>query len=112
MASLYTNENFPFPAVEELRHLSHDVLTIQETGHAGQAVPDGDVLARARAESRILVTLNRRHFIRLHQSEPDHYGIVVCTFDPDFVALARRIGEALAGQQEWRGQLMRINRPA
>jgi predicted nuclease of predicted toxin-antitoxin system len=98
--------------VEELRRLGHDVLTIQETGHAGQAVPDLDVLAFARAESRILITLNRRHFIRLHQAEPDHHGIVVCTFDPDFVALAHRIDAAVTGPQQYRGQLIRINRPA
>ena len=34
MARLYANENFPFPVVEELRKLGHDVLTIQETGKA------------------------------------------------------------------------------
>jgi len=28
MARLYSNENFPFPAVEELRCLGHDVMTI------------------------------------------------------------------------------------
>jgi len=39
MARLYANENFPLPVVEELRRLGHDVLTIQETGKAGQSVP-------------------------------------------------------------------------
>jgi hypothetical protein len=28
MARLYTNENFPRPAAEELRLLGHDVLTV------------------------------------------------------------------------------------
>ena len=32
MARLYANENFPLPVVEELRHLGHDVLTMQEAG--------------------------------------------------------------------------------
>jgi Domain of unknown function (DUF5615) len=32
---------------------------------AGQAIPDADVLAFAVAEQRIVVTLNRRHFIRV-----------------------------------------------
>ena len=40
MARLYADENFPFPAVEELRRLGHDVLTSHEGGQAGQAVPD------------------------------------------------------------------------
>ena len=38
MAKLYANENFPFPVVEELRKLGHDVLTVQESGKAGQAL--------------------------------------------------------------------------
>lgn len=67
MARLYSNENFPLPVVEELRRLGHDVLTIQETGQVGQAMSDEAVLAFARAEGRALLTLNRKHFIRLHR---------------------------------------------
>jgi hypothetical protein len=36
MARLYANENFPFPVVEELRRLGHDVLTTLEAGNAGR----------------------------------------------------------------------------
>ena len=43
MAAIYSNENFPLPAVQELRRLGHDVLTIQETGEAGNALPDDAV---------------------------------------------------------------------
>ena len=65
MANLYANENFPLKVVEELRRLGHDVLTTQEAGKAGQAVPDEEVLDYARAASRAVLT-NRRHFIRPH----------------------------------------------
>jgi hypothetical protein len=41
------------------------VLTTYESGQAGQATPDEDVLAFAVAEGRILVTLNRKHFVRV-----------------------------------------------
>ena len=51
MARLYANENFPHPVVAELRRLGHDVLTIQETGRAEQALVDEDVLALAAAQS-------------------------------------------------------------
>lgn len=44
MARLYTNENIPFPAVETLRELGHDVLTVQETGKAEESWPDAEVL--------------------------------------------------------------------
>jgi sugar phosphate isomerase/epimerase len=112
MARFYANENFPFPAVEALRRLGHDVLTTAESGRAGQAVPDADVLAFAVAAQRIVVTLNRRHFIRLHQTTSTHAGTVVCTFDPDFAALAQRIHSALEAQPQMAGQLVRVNRPA
>ena len=111
MARLYANENFPLPVVEELRRLGHDVLTIQETGRAGQAMPDEAVLAFARDAGRTLLTLNRKHFIRLHRERPAHAGIVVCTLDADFISLARRLHEAIAGNDGLAGRLIRVNRP-
>jgi hypothetical protein len=110
MPRLYTNENFPRPAAEELRRLGHDVLTIQEAGNAGQAIPDEQVLAFAKSQQRTVITLNRKHFRRLHHERPDHAGIVVCTFDPDFVSLAGRIHQALELQELLAGQLIRVNR--
>ena len=112
MARLYANENFPLPVAEELRRLRHDVLTIHETGKAGQSVSDEAVLAFARADGRALLTLNRKHFIRLHNEQPHHAGIIVCTFDPDFVGQAHRIHEAIESQAQLSGQLIRVNRPA
>lgn len=111
MARLYSNENFPLPAVEKLRALGHDVLTIQETGKADQALPDDAVLKFAAAENRALLTLNRRHFIRLHRENPQHAGIIVCTVDPDFSAQAERIHKVIDAQSSLSGQLIRVNRP-
>ena len=111
MARLYANENLPFPVVEELRRLGHDVLTTYESGQAGKATYDEDVLGFSLAEGRILITLNRRHFVRLHKTRPDHAGIVVCSFDPDSVGLAHRIHVSLASRPLLQGELLRINRP-
>jgi Domain of unknown function (DUF5615) len=111
MAHLYANENFPLPVVEELRRLGHDVLTTYESGRAGIAVPDDEVLAFSVTEKRVLLTINRKHFIRLHRQQPTHTGIIVCTFDLNFAALAQRIHDALAAQSDMSGQLIRINRP-
>jgi hypothetical protein len=111
MAHLYANENFPLPVVEELRHLGHDVLTTYESGQAGLAIPDDEVLAFARSDKRIVLTINRKHFIRLHRETQDHAGIIVCTFDLDFRALAQRIHTALTSAVPMNGQLIRINRP-
>lgn len=52
MARLYSNENFPLPVVARLRELGHEVLTIQETGKADQALPDSEVLSFAAREKR------------------------------------------------------------
>ncbi|MGH7495474.1 MAG: DUF5615 family PIN-like protein [bacterium] len=112
MARLYTNENFPLPVVVELRQRGHEVLTSQEAGNAGRTIPDDEVLDFARTNLRVLLTLNRKHFIRLHQQQPNHAGIVVCTFDPDFVSLAARIDSALKAMPQVSGQLIRVNRPA
>ncbi len=111
MARLYSNENLPLPVVEELRRLGHDVLTVQEAGKAGLAESDQAVLAFAAAESRTLITLNRKHFIRLHGEQPEHAGIIVCSFDADFLALARRIHEAMETAGDLRRQLLRVDRP-
>ncbi len=111
MARLYANENFPFPVVEELRKLGHDVLTVLETGKAGQKFDDPDVLAFARSLDRAVVTLNRKHFIRLHSQLPDHAGIIACTVDADFAGQAGRIHAAITPLANLTGQLIRVNRP-
>jgi hypothetical protein len=85
MARLYANENFPFPVIEELRKLEHDVLTMHEAGTADQLLSDEALLACASADGRAVLTLNRKHFVRLHSVQPEHAGIIACTFDPDFV---------------------------
>ncbi len=111
MARLYSNENFPFPVVEELRRFGHDVLTIQETGRANQAMIDEEVLAFANEKQRILLTLNRRHFIRLHNKRQSHAGILACTFDPDFSAFAKRIDDAIQAESNFSQKVVRVNRP-
>ena len=55
------------------------------------------------------INRDRVYFIRLHHHTPNHAGIIVCTFDIDFVALAQRINTALAAQPDVNGQLIRID---
>ena len=112
MARLYADENFPLPVVEELRKLGHDVLTIQEDGRANESLPDDDVLAAATEFQRTVLTLNRKHFARLHFESSLHSGIVSCTFDLDFEGQARRIHEAITDQASLEGALIRVNRRA
>ncbi len=111
MARFYADENFPLPVVEKLRDLEHDVLTMLEDEKANQRIPDEEVLARATAIERALLTTNRKHFIRLHNASSIHYGIVVCTFDPDFEGQARRIDRAVRAHETLARELIRVNRP-
>ena len=76
-----SNENFPIPTVVALHALGHDVATIQERGRANESAPDPQVLALAKAEGRIVLTLNRKDFYRLHNRDQDHAEIVVCVAD-------------------------------
>ena len=111
MAKLYANENFPFLVVEELRLLGHDVLTTHEAIEAGQSLPDENVLAFADARGRALLTLNRKHFIQLHNINQDHAGIIVCSFDWDFIGQAHRIHAAIESESQLSRELIRVNRP-
>jgi hypothetical protein len=61
-------------------------------------------------QNRILITFNRKHFIRLHAENSDHAGIIVCTVDANFEALAQHINTALAENETMTGQLIRVNR--
>ena len=110
MAQLLADENFPLPVIHALRALGHDVHTLHDYGHSGQALPDPEVLAFATVQQRALLTLNRRDFIRLHLQNTAHAGILVCTFDADFAGQAQRIAAALTAQPILTGQLLRVNR--
>jgi predicted nuclease of predicted toxin-antitoxin system len=109
MAALYADENFDARVVTELRQRGHDVRTVQEAGRRGR--DDPSVLADATAEGRAVLTCNRRHFLRLHRQSTAHAGIIVCTPDPDVVALAVRIDQAIVAAGSLVGQCLRVNRP-
>ena len=53
---LLANENFPSDAVDALRERGHDVIWIRTDAPGSR---DEDILARARRESRVLVTFDK-----------------------------------------------------
>src|SRR5260370_12524382 len=111
MARLYADEDFPYPVVERLRQLGHDVLTALEAGQANQGIGDADQLAFATGLGRAILTRNRRHFIRLHAASAHHAGIISITDDPDLDGQANRIDKALAAHSTLASQHLRANRP-
>ncbi len=91
MARFYSNENIALWIVAELKRLAHDVLTALDAVRANASVRDVDVLAFAVAERHILLSPNRRHFLQPHRnSTVGHNGMLLCTFDSDFIRQPRR----------------------
>jgi uncharacterized protein with PIN domain len=110
LARLYSNENFPFAVVRLLRILGHDVLTTVDAGQAGKAIPDNEVLQFATTENRIVLTFNRRDFIKLHTRMADHAGITMCKVDTDAERLTKKIDTLLGANPVTAKQLFRVNR--
>ncbi|WP_373539287.1 DUF5615 family PIN-like protein [Chamaesiphon sp.] len=112
MVRLYADEQFPLAVVEHLGSLGHDILTVQAAGNANLKIPDDRVLEFATVESRIILTLNRRDFKRLHRLQPSHAGIIVYTDDRDRSALADRIHAAILAETPLVDKLISVVRPA
>jgi hypothetical protein len=110
MARLYANENFPVEVVHRLRELGHDVLTTHDTGRSNQRIEDDAVLRFAFESHRCVITINRKDFMRLHRSHPDHAGIIVCTENRDFEAFAHRVDEKIKREPELARKLVRVVR--
>ncbi len=112
MARLYADEHFPRIVSQLLRNMGHDVLTVQEAGNANLGISDEEVLAFAVTNDRAIVTINRFDFVGLHQLDPNHAGIIVCSNDPDRNRMAMRINEAISAEETLTGKLIRVNRPS
>jgi predicted nuclease of predicted toxin-antitoxin system len=113
MIKFYTDEGFPRPTTLAFRDLGYDILTCQEAGKANQNISDEDVVAFATEQNRVVLTVNCRDFIKIHRQSNHHTGIIACTEDLKFEALALRIHEAVSNHEgEFTNQLLRIYKPA
>jgi predicted nuclease of predicted toxin-antitoxin system len=112
MKRFYADEQYPYPVVKCLRDLGYDVLTVQEAGRSNQRIPDDEVLAFATQSDRTVVTQNRKDFIQLHRIQSNHAGIIVCTDDRNWDALAQRIHIAVEAEESLQGKLIRIVKPS
>ena len=103
------DENVPLMLAEALREREHDAIHIAQTSpRAG----DADVLARARAEDRILVTFDD-DFGRMifHEGVEPPPGVVYMRTRPDSVPLtiARFLDALDAGPPDLRGKFFVID---
>src|SRR5947208_10274105 len=106
MALLFADENFPLPIVQILRTLGHNVVTTQESGLQGK--DDPVLFTFASSQKRAVLTLDRFDYVKLHKKHAQHGGIVACTRDDDFAALAQRIHDAIELGPDLAGRLLRI----
>ena len=72
MVKLLADEHVAGAVVSGLRRRGVDVLTLNEAGLL--AAEDGDILARARLEGRVVFTQDQ-DFLRLHAAGLPHAGI-------------------------------------
>jgi hypothetical protein len=109
---MYSNENIPLPVVQHLRRLQHDVLTVFEAGNANTSISDAEVLAFAVQQERIVLTINRKDFIALHnnykRAKKTHYGVIVCTKDDDFKRFAMNVHTAIESELPILNKLVRV----
>lgn len=110
MADLYADEQFPKAAVGNLRDFDHDVLTVQDAGKRGDS--DKQVLEFATEQTRAVITINRKDFIRLHRENSEHGGIIACKQDNDWQRLATNVNQVIIENEPLKGKLIRVKRKA
>ncbi|MFC1705760.1 DUF5615 family PIN-like protein [Planctomycetota bacterium] len=93
--------------VGRLRRAGYDLLTVNDAGL--RTASDEEVLARAAAEDRVLVTRNCADYLELHHARSEHAGIICvyaeaephkCMSDREIVAALAKLessGAPLAG---------------
>ena len=96
------NENFPLDAVERLRAAGHDVTWVR-TDAPGSTDPQ--VLARALAEQRVLLTFDKDFGeLAYHAGLPSGCGVVLFRLQAGSAAqLAAWVAAAVATRSDWAG---------
>ena len=73
MSKFYADENIRIQMVQEMRAKGLDVQTSPEANNDG--ITDPEQLDYATSQNRIILTDNRRDFIKLHNEGKEHSGI-------------------------------------
>ena len=96
------NENLPEACVLRLRQDDHDVLWIRE---AAPGSPDTDLLARAHAEGRLLITFDKDfgELVFRRGAKASHGVVLFRIAQPSAVAVAARVAAVLASRADWSG---------
>src|SRR5437660_922731 len=99
---LLANENFPLDVVESLRNEGHDVLWIRTDAPGSK---DPDILKRAVAENRILLTFDKDFGdLSCQFGLPASCGIVFFRLQASSsAALAKVVAAAFRSRTDWAG---------
>ena len=99
---LCANENIPEDCVLRLRQSGHDVLWIRE---AAPGSPDHDVITRAAAEGRLLITFDKDFGeLVFRRGATASCGVVLFRIaQPSAAVVAERIGAVLESRDDWGG---------
>ena len=99
---LLANENFPAEAVEALRSRGHDVVWVR-TDSPGS--PDQEILARAVAETRVLITFDKDFGeLAFRAKPPMAAGIVLFRVSPRSPSFVARLSvKVLESRTDWAG---------
>lgn len=96
------NENFPFDAVEALRQIGHGITWIRTES---PGISDPEVLSRAQAENRILLTFDKDFGeLAFRAKLPATIGIILFRIKaPSSVVVAQKVTTAIALRNDWAG---------
>lgn len=99
---LLANENFPGLAVEALRSKGHDLLWVRTEA---PGIPNAEVLARAQAEHRLLITFDKDFGELAFRSRlPAECGVILLRIparSPKYVA--QMVAKVLDARVAWAG---------
>ena len=109
MGRFFADEDFDTEIGQTLAQLGHDLDGVVNRGLGNKGTTDDEVLTLAAGEGRILLTHNRRHFVRLHRIAPSHAGIVVCSQRGPPEEMAGTIDRLLRELGSFAGRLVRVN---
>jgi len=105
---LLGDEDFNHKVLKGLADASYDVTSIRDLGLDRQWFSDEDVLKTAIELGRIVLTHNKRDFIRLHRKTNQHPGIITCYQTSDHDTLTGKILQLLEEVDSFENNLFRI----
>lgn len=105
---LCANENMPVDCVAALRAAGHDVLWMRESM---PGAPDDFVLARAQAESRLLITFDKDFgALVFARGKAASNGVILFRISqPSSAAVATAITRAINSRPDWHGHFSVID---